>query len=164
MMDAQIKISAKSLGELALPDFCPRCFWIKLHTGKLPFQIFPGIFSSIDSYTKKIVHCHFDNGKCFPHWLDDLGQLVAYKEPPHYSKFRMVDKDSNVALWGTPDAIFVKSDGSHVIVDYKTAKYTGAQDDLTPFYRPLSMRVFSLVSMNSIGLRLSSELCGLTSL
>ncbi len=40
----------------------------------------------------------------------------------------------------------------------------GIPFDLTPFYSPLSMRVFSLVSMNSIGLKLSSELCGLTSL
>jgi len=37
-------------------------------------------------------------------------------------------------------------------------------DDLTPFYRPLWMRVFSVFSMNSLGLRSSSELCGLTSL
>lgn len=106
-----------------------------MHASKLPFQIFPGIFSSIDSYTKKIVHCHFDNGKCFPPWLGELGQLVAYKEPPHYSKFQMVDKDSNVRLWGTPDGIFVKSDGSHIIVDYKTAKHTGAQDRLMPVYQ-----------------------------
>ena len=46
----QLRISAKSLGELALPDFCPRCFWLKTKArGKLPFQIFPGIFSSIDA-------------------------------------------------------------------------------------------------------------------
>jgi len=25
------RISAKNLGELALPDFCPRCFWLKLN-------------------------------------------------------------------------------------------------------------------------------------
>jgi hypothetical protein len=132
---AYLRISAKTLGELALPDFCPRCFWVKMHAGKLPFQIFPGIFSSIDSYTKKIIHCHFDNGKCFPSWLDELGQLIGYKDPPHYTKFQIIDKDSNVTLWGTPDGIFMKSDGSNIIVDYKTAKYTGTQDKLMPVYQ-----------------------------
>lgn len=53
----QIKISAKNLGQVALEDFCPRCYWIKLKTSnKLPYQIFPGIFSSIDAYTKKCAH------------------------------------------------------------------------------------------------------------
>jgi len=52
-----LRISDKNLGALALPDFCPRCFWIKMKTGnKLPFQIFPGIFSSIDAYTKHVVY------------------------------------------------------------------------------------------------------------
>jgi len=26
----KLRISAKALGELALPDFCPRCFRLKL--------------------------------------------------------------------------------------------------------------------------------------
>jgi hypothetical protein len=132
---AQLRIAAKVLGELALPDFCPRCFWIKLHAGKLPFQIFPGIFSSIDSYTKKMIHYHFDNSKCFPSWLGKLGQLSGYQNPPHYTKFQIVDRNSNVSLWGTPDGIFTKTDGSYVIVDYKTAKYTGNQDKLMPVYQ-----------------------------
>ena len=47
-MNRQIQISAKNLGALALPAFCPRCFWIRMKCGgKLPYQIFPGIFSSI---------------------------------------------------------------------------------------------------------------------
>ena len=56
----QFKISAKALGALAMPDSCDRCTWIKLKVKNLPFQIFPGIFSTIDAYTKKIVH----------HWID----------------------------------------------------------------------------------------------
>lgn len=57
----QIRMSAKNLGELKLDKFCERCFWIKLHCeNRLPFQIFPGIFSSIDSYTKKITNVYFE--------------------------------------------------------------------------------------------------------
>lgn len=28
-----LRISAKTLGELALPDFCPRCVWLKSVAG-----------------------------------------------------------------------------------------------------------------------------------
>lgn len=134
-MSIQIRISAKNLGELAMPNFCPRCFWLKLRlNNKLPFQIFPGIFSSIDSYTKNIIHAFFDmNGK-FPVWLDGLGELVAYQKPPHYSKFNIYDSESNVLLTGSPDGVFVRPDNSHLIADYKTAKYTGKQDQLMPMY------------------------------
>jgi len=56
-MSEPLRISAKNIGALALPDFCPRCFWLKLKArNRLPFQIFPGIFSSIDAYTKRVVH------------------------------------------------------------------------------------------------------------
>ena len=59
-MTVQVRISARTLGAVALPDFCRRCFWIRLRVNnKLPFQIFPGIFSSIDSYNKRIVHLGF---------------------------------------------------------------------------------------------------------
>jgi hypothetical protein len=133
-MKTGLRISAKSLGELALPDFCPRCFWIKTNVGKLPFQIFPGILGSIDSYIKKIVHCYFDEANYHPSWLNELGPLTGYIEPPHYSKFQFTDKDSNATLWGTPDGILTKADGSYLILDYKTAKYTGVQDKLMPMY------------------------------
>ena len=134
-MNEQIQISAKNLGEVALPDFCARCFWIKLRLGnKLPFQIFPGIFSSIDSYSKNIVHSYFDNNGRFPSWLAELGDLIAYKQPPHYSKFNIIDQENNVLLTGTPDGVYVRSDNSHIIIDYKTAKYTGNQDKLMPMY------------------------------
>ena len=52
----KLRISAKNLGVLSLPNFCPRCFWLKTHAKQLPFQIFPGIFSSINAYTKRVVH------------------------------------------------------------------------------------------------------------
>jgi len=64
----QLQISGKDLGALAMKGFCPRCFWIQRRT-KLPWQIFPGIFSSIDSYSKKVVHGQFDKSG-MPGWLD----------------------------------------------------------------------------------------------
>jgi hypothetical protein len=101
---------------------------------KLPFQTFPGIFSSIDSYTKNIVHGWFDMHGCCPSWLSELGDIKGYINPPHFSKFQIVDRENNVLLTGGPDAVFVKTDNSYVIGDYKTAKFTNNQDALLPMY------------------------------
>lgn len=135
MVGHQVCISAKVLAEAAMPDFCPRCYWIKLHVPKkLPFQIFPGIFSSIDAYTKHIVHSWFDRHHGPPAWLANLPDLVGYRSPPHHTKFCIVDTATDIMLTGTPDGILVCANGSHVIVDYKTAKFTAAQDRLYPLY------------------------------
>lgn len=130
----QIKISAKALGNLALPNFCPRCFWIKMHCGKLPFQIFPGIFSSIDSYTKKVTNTHFALHNQLPAWLGRLGDLGTPVKAPHHSKFQVVNQETDIVLSGMADEIFKREDGSYFIVDYKTAKFTEAQDSLLPLY------------------------------
>jgi hypothetical protein len=129
-----LRISAKNLGEIAMEDsFCPRCFWIKLKT-KLPFQIFPGIFSSIDAYTKKVTNLHYDRHGSIPEWFNEFGDLGRPVKVPHFSKFNTFDEETQVLLTGVPDEIFKGPDGSYFIADYKTAKYTGAQDELLPMY------------------------------
>lgn len=130
-----IRISAKNLGEVALPEFCPRCFWIKLRLkNRLPYQIFPGVFSTIDSYNKRIVHSWFDRYHRAPDWMAGLGPLTGYRDPPHHSKFGLVDDEHRIHLTGSPDGVFIRLDGSHLIVDYKTSRYTGNQDKLFPMY------------------------------
>ena len=54
--------------------------------------------------------------------------------PPHHSKFRLVDEETNILLTGAVDGIFVRPDRSHLIVDYKTAKFTKNADSLFPIY------------------------------
>jgi len=131
----QIRISGKNLGAMALPTFCPRCSWIKLKLqNRLPFQIFPGIFSSIDAYTKHVVHGYFDAHGTAPPWLADLGDIVGYREPPSWHYFNALIDDHNILLTGAADGILVRSDRSHLIVDYKTARFTAAQDELLPMY------------------------------
>jgi len=130
-----IRISAKNLGKLAIPDFCPRCFWLQLKMGfKLPFQIFPGIFSSLDSYQKKCIHKFYEKRSRLPVWIASLGDLVRPVPVLHHSKFQYLDRQSNVLLTGTPDDIYSRSDSSLFIVDFKTAKFTGNQDKLHPMY------------------------------
>jgi hypothetical protein len=133
-MSEPITISAKDLGGVAMPGFCPRCFWIQMHAEGIPYQIFPGIFSSIDAYGKRLVHGWFDRHQGAPPWLSQLGNIKGYRKPPHYSKFSIVDGESNVVLRGTPDGILVMQDDSHLIIDYKTAKFTPHQDELFPMY------------------------------
>ena len=133
-MDQPAIISAKTLGQLALPGYCPRCFWLSMNARRLPFQIFPGIFSAIDSYAKNIVHGWFDRYGKAPAWLEPLGAIRTYKVPPHFSKFSVLDEDNSIVLRGTPDGIFLMQDGSYAIIDYKTARFTAFQDNLFPMY------------------------------
>lgn len=131
-----IQISAKVLGQVAMPDFCPRCFYIKLHTKKLPWQLFPGIFSTIDAYTKKIVHAWIDmKAKGSPHFPDFLKdfRVQSYEKAPHWSKFKM-ETPQGITLTGGMDDLWGVP-GGFVIPDYKTAKFTQNADKLLPMYR-----------------------------
>lgn len=141
-MSKQIQISGKNLGALAMPDFCPRCFWLDMHL-KPPAGPFPSIFSSIDSYTKRAVQGWFDAHGSMPAWLSELNSVVGYKPAPHWSRFFIEDQATNIKLTGSPDGIYVCRDGSHLIVDYKTAKYTANADTLMPIYE---------VQLNAYGL------------
>ena len=156
-MNNQIRISAKNLGSVALPDFCPRCHWIVLKCCfKLPYQIFPGIFSSIDSYSKKIVHSWLDRHNRLPEWLDGLKNVCGYISPPHHSKFNKVIEEHNILITGSPDAIFQKVDGSYLIADYKTARYTKTQDYLYPMYEA-QLNAYGMIAKD-YGLNPVSEL------
>jgi hypothetical protein len=144
MIKVPIQISAKTLGELATPDFCPRCFWIKLN-GKLPYQIFPGIFSSIDSYSKKITWNYYEKFGRLPDWFDEFGDFEKPVKAPGRSKFFIIDKATNIKLTGILDEIVQKKDGSYFIIDYKTAKFTGKQDELLPMYE-VQLNVYALIA------------------
>ena len=61
-------ISATALGELAMSGLCYRCVWIKMKSSRLPYQSFPGIFSTIDRYVKRMVHTHFEREGKLPGW------------------------------------------------------------------------------------------------
>jgi hypothetical protein len=130
----QIRISAKNLGAVAMPSFCPRCFWITSHAEKQPFQIFPGIFSSIDSYSKKITSIYFGNHKKLVKWFTRMGLSGTPVKVPHFSEFNVLDTKTDILLTGVPDEIILLTDGSYAILDYKTAKFTGTQDGLMPMY------------------------------
>jgi hypothetical protein len=81
-----------------------------------------------------VVHAWFDESGGPPPWLKDLDAVTGYKEPPNYHKFNTINDEFGIHLTGSPDGVFLRNDGSYMIVDYKTAKYTGTQDSLHPMY------------------------------
>jgi hypothetical protein len=129
------RISAKNLGALALPDFCPRCFWLQAKMGfKLPFQIFPGIFSSIDSYSKTVTHLHRHHSGHLPAWMEQNGIVGDPVEGLHHSRFQSNETEHDILLTGVPDEI-IRNGVELAILDYKTARHTEGQDALLPVYR-----------------------------
>ena len=122
-----ITISATQLGLYASSQFCLHCAWVRFHVKNLPFQSFPGIFSTIDRYNKFIVHNHFDRENSMPAWLGGLGGVESYVDPPHWSSFKVTHEEIGVTVRGEADGIFKMNDGSYTIVDYKTSKYSPAQ-------------------------------------
>lgn len=134
-MSEYLQISAKALGGLGMPNACERCAWIKLRAKKLPFQIFPGIFSSIDSYSKKIQDAHYLRAAASLPWFAQAGLDGEPLKEPHWRSFNVVDEANGIILTGMPDAVLALPDGSFVIIDYKTSKFTKGQDSLMPMYR-----------------------------
>jgi len=143
-----LNIAARTLGQMRMPEFCPRCFWIQLRSGgKLPYQTpFPGIFHSIDKYGKDIIHDYFDRKQKLPEWYPDIGNVKSYlsSQKLHWTKFRYEDAETGIVLQGTPDDIFRMADGKHHIVDYKTAKATKKQDELFPLYE-VQLNVYAFI-------------------
>lgn len=152
-----LSISAKNLGSLALPDYCPRCSWLRLNmVFKLPYQIFPGIFSSIDSYTKRVVEMILESGQGSS-WLQQIGPVEASLPTPHYTKFNAYFEEQDVRLTGTVDALFRLTDGKLCVVDYKTAKFTGHQDRLLPMYH-VQLNGYAAIA-ERLGIGKVSKLC-----
>lgn len=116
-------VSATELGSYAGFRFCARCAWIRMHVRTLPWQGFPGIFSSIDSYTKRVIVNHLVREGTLPPWLAGVGESSEHIDPPHWSKFQAMDEETGVTLRGEADAVFRLSDETCAIIDYKTSRY-----------------------------------------
>jgi hypothetical protein len=129
-----MKVSAKLLGEMAMAEFCPKCFWLRLHCRNLPYQKFAGISMIIDSYTKRIVREYYAQYRTLPKWFDCFGKNLKPVPVPHHSKFSWIDSDTGIEISGVPDEMLESQDG-FCIVDYKTARWTERQNDLLPLYR-----------------------------
>jgi len=102
---------------------------------KLPWQIFPGIFSTIDAYSKKVTWQYFEKFNKLPPWFTPFGEFIGLMQVPHWSRFCVVVEKFGIKLAGVPDDLFIMADGRFFIIDYKTAKFTRNQDVLLPLYQ-----------------------------
>ena len=118
-----ITISATELGNYATRYSCLRCAWVRMHIKDLPYQAFPAIFSSIDSFTKNVIATYFDKYSSLPDWLGEIGNVTENIKPPNWRKFHRTDETTGITVRGEADAIFRLADGSYVIADYKTSRY-----------------------------------------
>ena len=73
-----LTISATELGSYAGFGFCGRCAWIRMRARPLPWQGFPGIFSSIDRYTKQVIVSHLRQEGVLPVWMSGIGEVTGH--------------------------------------------------------------------------------------
>jgi hypothetical protein len=129
----QFKISAKNLAQLNNENTCLRCFWNLLQLRhRTPFNIFPSIFSTFDSFQKQLVENAFEKTGKFPKWLGDMADAVGLADSP--PRMEHIHQRTNIVLVGIPDHVFEWKDGSVSPIDYKTARYSKGQDSLKPLY------------------------------
>ena len=121
---------------------------------ELPYQIFPGIFSSIDSYSKKITWSYYEKYNKVPHWFSPLGEFTGLCPVLHHSNFFVVDSKTGIRLTGVPDDIFIMANGKYFIIDYKTARLSDLQDSLLPMYivqLNSYAYIFEIMGMGKVG-------------
>ena len=131
-----MRISAKNLGLLALPDCCPRCFWMRARLGwKAPWAIMPGIFSSIDGFSKRAILASYEKTGHFPPWIAGRWADVRPLKSPHHATFRITDPETGITFTGVPDLMLGLSGRRLAILDLKTARFSDHQDSLLPMYQ-----------------------------
>lgn len=141
-----MRISAKNLGLLALPDSCPRCFWMRAKLGwKTPWAIMPGIFSSIDAFSKRAILAYFERHECFPPWISGRWSDARPIPTPHHSTFRLTDPKTGIVLTGVPDLLLGLPNDRLAILDLKTARYSDHQDELLPMYE-IQLNGYALIA------------------
>ena len=90
-------IGVKDLGNLVLPNFCPRCFWFERHYGPFPAR-FPGIFNVLDNVSKKSVYRSLLQRKKIPDWLKipNVARRVSLEEVGKVETYQNGDRKSVV--------------------------------------------------------------------
>lgn len=129
------RLSAKTLGLLALEDACPRCFWLRARLGwKSPWAIMPGIFSSIDGFSKRAILSYHAKHGHLPPWLGGRWADAVPLPTPHHSRFWLRDPETGIVLTGVPDLLLGLPERKLAILDLKTARHSDHQDALAPMY------------------------------
>lgn len=145
-----IRVSPRHLGQMRRADFSPHCFWHSIALGfRHPFDMpMPGIMFNMDGFQKKLIQAHFDTKGVAPKWLASLGCTEPVSFP---AKMTMEFPKYGLTLVGMPDGLFRKKDGTLYLVDYKTARYKGADDPFMPGYETQLWGYAQLLEHHHIG-------------
>lgn len=95
----------------------------------------PGIFSSIDGFSKRAILASYEKTGHFPPWIAGRWSDVRPLKSPHHSTFRLVDPKTGIVLTGVPDLMLGLPNDRLAILDLKTARYSRHQDALLPMYQ-----------------------------
>jgi hypothetical protein len=142
-------LPARLLGSLALPNACERCFWIDAHV-KPPYTPMPGIFSSIDSFSKQILRVYQQKHGTIPPWYADVPPTAEPIEGLHWRSFgATILKVPGASLYvhGMPDEILETPSGL-LIIDYKTAKYDPAKVDALFSLYEIQLNAYAYIAAN----------------
>jgi hypothetical protein len=95
----------------------------------------PGIFSSIDCFSKRAILAFFEKKGHFPPWIAGRWADVRPLESLHHSTFRLTDPETGIVLTGVPDLMLGLPNDRLAILDLKTARFSDHQDFLLPMYQ-----------------------------
>ena len=102
---------------------------------KSPWAIMPGIFSSIDAFSKRAILAFYEKNGHFPPWIAGRWAEATPRPTPHHSTFRLVDPKTGIVLTGVPDLMLGLPRERLAILDLKTARFSDHQDELLPMYK-----------------------------
>ena len=95
----------------------------------------PGIFSSIDGFSKRAILASYKKNGHFPPWISGRWADVRPLKSPHHSTFRKTDPETGIIVTGVPDLILGLPNDRLAILDLKTARFSKHQDFLLPMYQ-----------------------------
>lgn len=95
----------------------------------------PGIFSAIDTFSKRAILAYFEKHGRFPPWIAGQRADARPLPTPHHSTFRLTDSKTDIVLTGVPDLLLGLPDNRLAILDLKTARFSDHQDSLLPMYQ-----------------------------
>lgn len=105
----------------------------------------PGIFSSIDGFSKRSLLAYFEKNGHFPPWIAGRWSDAIPLPTPHHSTFRLTDPETGIVLTGVPDLLLGLPRRRLAVLDLKTARYSDHQDSLLPMYQ-IQLNGYALIA------------------
>lgn len=151
-------VSAKNLGSINIKNYCPRCLWFMIHIKfHPPFRFSGRLFGDAEACQKAIVGYFLHKDGCLPKPFGPIRDCCARIEyPNHWSTFGYTH-DSGVDIYGVPDEIFQRENGSLCVVDHKSAHAKGEDD---PFFGQYVAQVNAYANIAEEGLGLGTVTMG----